>query len=73
MCGINIDDAKKHSVSCNTSHIDARNKGGLIWPSKLIVILLGSMIKIFERFVQSENLMNDYHASCSSPVQLCLH
>ena len=66
MHGINIDDAKKHSMSCDMSCIDLRDKGGLIWPSKLIVMLSGSIIKIFERFIQSENLMNDYYASCSS-------
>lgn len=44
MRGINIDDAKKHSVSCDMSRIDARDKGGLIWPSKLIVMLSGAII-----------------------------
>ena len=66
MHGINIDGANKHSMSYDTSHIDLRDKGGLIWPSKLIVMLPGSIIKIFERFIQLENLMNDHCASCSS-------
>ena len=65
MYGINIDDARKSSIAYDISYIHVRDKDSLIWPSKLIVILSGMIIKLFEQFIQSENFMNDYYESCS--------
>ena len=64
--GINIEDATKNRMSHDTSCIDLRDRGSLMWPSKIIITLSGVILKLFERFVQSENLMNDCFASCSS-------
>ena len=43
-----------------------RDEGGLRWPSKIIVVLTGTIIKIFERFLECEDHVNDYFISCSS-------
>ena len=72
MHGINIDYAKKNSTLHDTSYVDLRDTGGLIWLSKLIEISSYLIIKLFEEFMQSENLMNDHCASYSSS-RVALH
>ena len=46
--------------------METSDKEGLPWKSKLIVTTAGIVVKLFERFVNSEKLMNDYFVSCSS-------
>ena len=46
--------------------MDLRDKGGLIWPSKIVVLLAGLIIKVFETFLDSENVMNERYLAASS-------
>ena len=64
--GHTLDHAVKNRIQCNISHIDLRDEGGLTWPSKIEVLICGIVINIFERFLNSDSLKNDYFASCSS-------
>lgn len=68
--GWNIANNDKLFVEHNISHIELRDDGGLIWPSKIIIIVRGIIKTIFERFLQSETLLNDYHHCSSSCVAL---
>ena len=64
--GRNMTDNEKLFMEYNISYMELRDEGGLIWPSKIIVIMYGIIKIIFEEFLQSETLLNDYHHSCSS-------
>ena len=64
--GRELDATRKKAMSCNEKHIGMRDGGGLRWPSKIIVMLTGIIIKIFERFLECDDHMNDYFISCSS-------
>ena len=46
--------------------MNLRDKGGLVWPSKIVVLLTGLTIKVFETFLDSENMMNECYLAASS-------
>ena len=46
--------------------MELRDEGGLTWQSMLVVLICGAMIKIFQQFIKTESMMNDYCVSCSS-------
>ena len=50
----------------NKLFIDLRDKGGLIWPSRIVVLISGAIVKLFEWFLNSDAKMIDCHMSCSS-------
>ena len=65
-CSCNLNQMRKIGISCNIEHIDLRDEGGLLWPSKIVAMLTGAIIKLFEWILASNNLMNYYCTSCSS-------
>ena len=51
--------------------MNLRDKGGLIWPSKIVVFVAGLIIKSSETFLDSEVIMNEcYLAALSSRIVL---
>ena len=64
--GCNLSNARINELPYNTTYIKLRDNGGLIWPSRIIVLLTGLNIKIFETFINSENMMNEYYLASSS-------
>ena len=48
------------------SCIELRDKGSLISPSKITVLLTGLIIKSFEKFLNLEDKLNEHCLSCSS-------
>ena len=63
--GQTLNDHNKNRIPCNTSCIDLRDEGGLRCPSTIIVMFTRIIIKLSDFFLNSEELMNDYHKSCS--------
>ena len=63
--------SKYGTMPCNVECIAMRDEDGLRWPSKIIAILTGVIIKVFQRFLDCENCTNDYCISCSSS-RVCL-
>jgi len=64
--GHDTSDERKKSVGYNILFMNLRDKGGLIWPSKIVVLMTGLTIKAFESFLDSENMMNEYYIAASS-------
>ena len=64
--GHTLNDSNKNRIPCNTACINLRYEGGLRCPSIIIVVIAGIIIKFFD-FLKSEELINDYQKSCSSP------
>ena len=53
-----ISDKRKKSILCNIFFMSLRDKGGLVWLSKIVVLLTSLTIKVFETFLHSENMIN---------------
>ena len=66
MHGRNLCGEKIKSLCYNTSCMEIRDEGGLLWPTKEIIFIGGYVIKFFEHFLKSENLLKEYYSSCSS-------
>ena len=49
----------------NILFMNLRDKGSLVWPSKIVVLLTGLTIKVFKTFLHSENIMNEYYIAAS--------
>ena len=64
--GHNLDKMNKMRFPHNVEYVDFRYDGGLLWPSRIVVMLTGVVIKLFEQILASEDFMNDYYTSCSS-------
>ena len=69
--GFELTPSEKKSIAHDVTCIDFRDKGGLRWPSRLVVLTCGIVTNVFEQFLNNEELMNDYYASCSSG-RVCL-
>ena len=66
MYGQSIGDAEKQNIGCDASCMELCDEGGLIWPTKNIVIIGGIVIKFFELILSSKNTMKEHCKSCSS-------
>ena len=51
ICGIDIGDIQKNLITHNKKHIELRDKGVLIWPSKLTVVLSGTIVIFLNGFL----------------------
>ena len=53
-----LDRMIKNTMSCDVSHIETRDKGGLMWPSKITALLTGLIMIFFEKLLNSEEKFN---------------
>ena len=64
--GCTLSYQSKRLMSCNTTYLELRDEGGLLWPSKIMACIAGMMKSFFDYFLSSEDLLNDYLVSCPS-------
>ena len=56
---------KISQIPYNVSYIKLRDNRDLICPSRIIVILTSLIIKIFETFIESDIMINEYYLASS--------
>ena len=59
MNGKNLDSTAKTLMSHNISCIKVRCKGGLMLRSRIVIIIVGLIIKLFKLLINSEIMTND--------------
>ena len=64
--GYELNSSFKSIIGHNTLYIELRDEGGLIWPSRIAVIMASVIINFFELFLYESELNSNYCISCSS-------
>ena len=61
-----LDRMKKNMMSCDVSHIETRDKGGLMWPKNNVNKLCGIAVTTFSNLLKDSKLMSYFNESATS-------
>ena len=61
-----LESSFKRIIAHSTFCVELRYEDGLMWPSRIVVVMAGDIINFFEQFLHETELKLHYCISCSS-------